>query len=167
MFFSSNCPVIWCLHFILRVSWSNLFCQSHLCYTALRQLNFEVVHHRQAFQSPYQNLLKSAVKYTLLASRGARGLSVNGLIWILRLIPIVLYSFCSFSQADVFVVCVLIYIYLTLFTVESWVWKTWSSGTSHAAITGSKKTNVVLWWLNWIALSFFNLLWNACWWIGF
>lgn len=94
---------------MLRVSHSDLFCQS-LSYMALRQVNFEVVQHRHAFQSPYQNLLKSAVNDTLLPGRDAGGLRMNGLIRISRLMSIILYSFCLFSQADVFVVHVLIYI---------------------------------------------------------
>lgn len=139
MFFSSNCPVIWSLHSILRISHSDLFCQSHLCYMALRQLNFEAVHHRQAFQSPYQDLLKSAVNDTLLPGRDAGGLGMDELIGILRLMSIILYSFCLFSQADFFVVSVLIYIYLMLFAAESWVWKTRSSDTSDASVIGSIK----------------------------
>lgn len=86
---------------------------------ALRQLNFEVVHHRQAFQRPCQNPSKSAIKDMLLPGRDAGGLGMDGLIRILRLMSIILYSFCLFSQAIVFVVRVLIYIYLMLFSVES------------------------------------------------
>lgn len=56
---------------------------------------------------------------TLLPGRDAGGLGKDGLIRVLRLMSIILYSFCLFSQADVFVVCVLIYIYLTLFALES------------------------------------------------
>lgn len=93
-----------------------------------RQFNFEVVHHRQAFQSPYQNLLKSAVNDTVFPGRDAGSTDMNGLIEVLRLMSIIsvflllsliLYSFCSFSQVDVCVGGVVIYIYLTLFAVES------------------------------------------------
>lgn len=72
---------------------------------ALRQLSFEVVHHRQAFQSPYQNLLKSAVNDTLWPGRYAGGLGMVGLVRILRLMSIILYAFFLFCQTNVFVVC--------------------------------------------------------------
>lgn len=93
-----------------------------------RQFNFEVVHHRQIFQSPYQDLLKSTANDTIFPERNAGSLGINGLIEILRLMSIIsvflllsviLYSFPLFSHVDVCVWGVLIYIYLTLFTVES------------------------------------------------
>lgn len=93
-----------------------------------RQFNFEVVHHRQAFQSPYQNLFKSAINDTIFPGRDTGSLGIDGLIGVLRLMSIIsvflllsviLYSFCLFSQVDVCMGDVLIYIYLTLLAVES------------------------------------------------
>lgn len=83
---------------------------------ALRLLSFEVVRHKQAFQNPHQNALKSVGDTTLLPGGEAGGLGMNGLLWLMS---IILYSFCLLSQADVFVLCVLMYIYLTFFAVES------------------------------------------------
>lgn len=114
-----------------------------------RPFSFEVVDHRQAFPSPCQNLSKSAVSDTVFPGRDAGSLAMNGLIGVLRLMSIMsvflllsvmLCSFCLFSQVDVCVGAVLICMYLTLFAVESWVWKPRSSDTSDASAIGSKKS---------------------------
>lgn len=117
------------LFFITCLGYCTLIFSANLiCVMTWRPFNFELVHHRQAFQSPYQSPFKSAVNNTVLPGRDAGSLGMNGFIGILRLMSIIsvflllsliLYSFCLFSQVDVCVGDVLIYVYLTLFAVES------------------------------------------------